>query len=225
MKKIVIAENIIKSIGTDKAFFGRGGIVLYAVRTTEDILAFHRTRKADLIITDFNLPVQGGAKLIETIRSDAALREVSIILVCSNVESEINACREAGANAVLSTPLDPVVFFQKVSELILIPQRKDMRVLLRVSVSGGSGGASFFATSGNISLSGMLLETNHKFHLDDSLSCSFFIGHSEVAVSGRVVRVERTGSGRYLCGVRFQNLDAKTMIVIEQFVKNMKKHK
>ncbi len=132
-------------------------------------------------------------------------------------------CRDAGANAVLSVPLDPTALFSRVSELIVVPQRKDMRVLLRVSVDDGrSGAGAVFAASENISMSGMLLEVNHPYRPGDKVACSFHIGHSEVKVEGRIVRSVRGASGRYRCGIQFVNLDTKTMIVIEQFVRSRK---
>ena len=219
MKKVIISESTLAAIGRSSSMFSRGGIVVYPARSAEDILARHREKKADLIIADFELPVMGGARLCSTIRHDEALREVSIILVCDGVQAALPVCRNAGANAVIAKPLEPVGLFTTMSELLVIQQRKDMRILLRVSVKGGSDDASFFATSENISISGMLLESNYRFKRDDRISCAFFIGHSEVSVEGTIMRVDRTAAGRHRYGVKFQNPPTKALVVIEQYVK------
>jgi c-di-GMP-binding flagellar brake protein YcgR len=130
------------------------------------------------------------------------------------------ACREAGANAVIARPLDPFELFSKISELIIVPQRKDMRVLLRVSVSGGARDASFIATSYNISISGMLMETKHELRQDDRLTCTFSIAHTEVTVLCAVMRIDRSESGRYRYGVKFLNLDTKSIVIFENYVKS-----
>ncbi len=223
MKKVIIAENILESIGGEQSLFSRGGITVYPARTSEDILTLHRQQRADLIIADLVLPVMGGVALTTKVRGDASLRAVSIIMAYDGQEASRALCRDAGINAVISKPVDATVLFSRVSELIVVPQRKDMRVLLRVSVDDRQGGSGpVFAASENISMSGMLLETNHAYRPGDRLQCSFHIGHSEVKVEGRVVRSVRGASGRYRCGIQFTSLDTKTLIVIEQFVRSRK---
>ncbi len=223
MKKVSIAESILTSIGQSRSVFSRGGIAVHAARSAEEMLDFHRTRKADLIIADREQPVMGGVRLCSAIRQDEALKDVSIILLCDEVQASMPECRNAGANAVLAKPADAVTLFSVMSELLVVPQRKDMRVLLRVQVSGGSNDAPFFATSENISISGMLLESNYRFKRSDRLTCAFYIGHSEVQVDGTVTRVDRAASGRHRYGVKFLNPPTKALVVIEQFVKSKKR--
>ena len=220
MKKIIIAESIRSAIGRSNTLFSRGGLVVHAAKTAEEVLALHRVKKADLIIADIAQPAMGGARLCSAIRHDPALRDVSIILACDAVQATLPPCRDAGANAVITKPVDPVGLFTKMSELLVVPQRKDMRVLLRVSVNSGSDDAPFFASSENISISGMLLDSNYRFKRDDRLSCTFFIGHSEVNVDGTVMRVDRTSSGRHRYGIKFLNAPTKALIVIDQFIKS-----
>jgi DNA-binding response OmpR family regulator len=223
VKKVIIAENILGSVGGERSLFSRGGITVYPAHTSEDILALHRQKKADLIIADLALPVMGGSALITRIRGDASLKAVSIIMAYDGEEESRVLCRDAGANAVISKPVDATALFSRVSELIVVPQRKDMRALLRVSVDDQRGGGGpVFAASENISMSGMLLEGNHPYRPGDRLECSFHIGHIEVKVEARVVRSVKEASGRYRCGIQFVNLDTKTMIVIEQFVRSRK---
>lgn len=78
----------------------------------------------------------GGAKLCSLIRSDAELKSVSIILVCGKTEPSPSECRKAGANVVIRKPADLGELLWKASELLVVPQRKDMRALLRVSIKG-----------------------------------------------------------------------------------------
>jgi CheY-like chemotaxis protein len=223
MKKIIIAETILKTVGSSDTLFGRGGIVMLQARTSEDVLAVHRRRRADLIIADFSLPVMNGAELCAAIRSDESLKGVSIILACDETQEALQACSNAGANAVIVKPIDAFSLFTKMSELLVVPQRKDMRVLMRVSVNGGRGSSPFFATSENISISGMLFETNYRFKRGDQITCSFFVGHSNVSIDGTIMRVDPASSGMSRYGVRFLNPPTKALVVIEQFVKRQKK--
>jgi CheY-like chemotaxis protein len=219
MKKIIIAEPIIRTFERSDTVFGRGSISLLSAASSEEILNLHGAHKADLIITDFDLPFMGAVKLCSLIRSDAGLKKVSIIVVCNNSDASQAACQESGANAFIPKPADPNVLFAKISELLVVPQRKDMRVLQRISVKSVEGDATFFAQSLNISISGMLLETDRAFKKGDRLTCAFNIAHSEIVVECMVMRTDRTASGRRRYGVKFMNYDTKSLIIIDQFVK------
>src|SRR5512139_559172 len=210
MKNLIIAETVLGSVGKNGGFLGRGGVVVHPARTSEEVLSLHRQKGADLIITDNELPSMGGARLCTIIRTDAVLKGVSIIMICDPDPASLALCRDAGANAVLPKPLDPAELFARVAELIVVPQRKEMRVLLQVSVDGGSLGAPFFASSENISISGMMIETAHRFSAGDRLQCSFYIGHNQIKAEAMVMRAE-SGSGRNRYGVRFMNIDTKSL--------------
>lgn len=220
MKNVIIAKGLLSSVEQSGTLFGRGGIRLRTAATSEEILDLHRQAKADLIITEFSLPVMSGDRLCAAIRAEERLRDVSIVVACPDSAVFRAACRDAGVNAVIGFPVDPFELFSKIAELIVIPQRKDMRVLLRVSVDGQESNVPFFASSYNISISGMLLETKHELREGDHLLCSFNIAHAGIDTACTVMRVERTAAGRFRCGVKFQNLAARSIVVIEQYVKS-----
>lgn len=223
MKKIIIAENILKAFDNTNSLFRRGGIEVHSAKTSEELLELHRQHNGDIIITDFALPSMGGAKLCAAIRGDEALKNSSIILACETMHASMPLCRNAGANTVIEKPVDPVELFIKVSELIAVPQRQDMRVMIRVDLSGGAAGSPPLAISENISISGMLLETTSELKEGDEMNCAFNIGHNEIKVTAKVKRVDRAPSGRYRCGVKFMNLDVRSMIVIEHSVRSYSK--
>ena len=220
MKNIVIAKRILQAVEKSGTFFGRGGVKLHAAGTSEEVLDLHKRVKADLIITEFSLPVMNGAQLCSAIRSEPGLKAVSLIVACGDSAVFQAACRDAGVNAVVAWPIDPFDLFSKLAELIVIPQRKDMRVLLRVSVEGKDRESPFFASSYNISISGMLLEAKRELREGDQLHCSFNIAHAEINVECAVMRVDRTEGGRFRCGVKFLNPSARNIVVIEQYVKS-----
>ena len=220
MKKVIIAQTVLDAIEQSSTLFGRGSIDLYPARSSEEILELHRQIKADLIITEFSVPVMGGVRFCTSIRSEPGLRDVSLIICCDDNRVFQAACRDAGANAVIQQPVDSFELFSKISELIAIPQRKDMRVLLRISMAGRQQDASFIATSYNISISGMLLETKRELNKGDKIACSFNVAHSEVNVQCLVIRVDRTDAGRFRYGAKFLGLDTKAIVVIEQYVKS-----
>jgi len=223
MKKIIIARSIMHAIGGNDTIFGRGTIATYTVRTSEEILNVQGVRKADLIITESTLPLMGGAKLCAEIRKNDGLKNVSIIMACDGTEESMAQCREARANAVIKKPVDPIQLFSKVSELIMIPQRKELRIPFRAMVKSGGEQAPFSGTSHNISISGMLMETDRELKKGERFVSTIAVGYREMAIECAVVRVAAVG-GTYQCGVKFLNLDTKSLIIIEQLVKGSIRH-
>ena len=224
MKKIIIAESIMHVLDSHDTIFGRGSITVYPARSSEEILNIQGAHKADLIITDFTLPMMDGAKLCSTIRGDAALKDVSIIMACGSTATSSVLCQNAGANAVITKPVNTVDLFSKISELLVIPQRQDIRTLLHVSVTAREEKQFFLGVSHNISISGILLETDKELKTGDLLTWTISIGHSEIVARGVVTRASRPEPGKFLYGVKFLNLDTKSLVIIEQFVKGHIRH-
>jgi CheY-like chemotaxis protein len=224
MKKIIIAEPIIRDIERNNTVFGRGSISVISARSSEEILKLHGSHQADLIITDFDLPLMGAAQLCSLIRNDDSLKHVSIIIVCNASDVSLADCRKSGANAIVPKPASPDALFAKMSELLIVPQRKDIRVLQRISVKSTEGDTTFFAQSLNISISGMLIETDRVLKKGDRLTCSFNIAHSEVVVDCTVMRIEKNSSGRIRYGIKFMNFNTKSLVIIDHFVKSQLKH-
>jgi len=223
MKKIIIAHNLLNDIGGSNTIFKRSGITVFPAKSSEEILNLHGVQRADLVITDAALPLMGGAKLCARIRGDTGLKYVSIIVIgdeTENSENSLSLCKEAGANVVIRRPLEPGVLLWQASQQLVIPTRKDMRVLLRASIKNGIEETTpFFARSHNISISGMLMETDRVLNLGDRLTCAFNIAHCEITLTCTVERMETSPSKKHQYGVRFTNCDTKALIIIENFVK------
>jgi CheY-like chemotaxis protein len=221
MKKVIIAEPVLRAVEKSNTLFGRGGITVFPASTSEDILALHRANMADLIVTDFDLPVMDGARLCSAIRSDSALRDVSLIIVCDASGPYQAQCLQSGANTVMAKPVDTFELFNHVAELLVVPQRQDTRTFLHVSAAGREEKTVFPGVSRNISISGMLLEADTELQKGERLACTVELGGREIAVECEVVRVDKASAGGFHYGVRFLNLDTKSMIIIDQFVKGM----
>ena len=219
MKKVIIAEPVLRVVEKSNTLFGRGGIAVFPAPTSEDILALHRANKADLIVTDFALPVMDGQRLCSVIRGDPALKDVSLIIVCDASGPFQAQCLQAGANTVLTKPVDPFELFTHVAELLVISQRLDVRAFLHVSAAGREKTKSFPAMSRNLSISGMLLEAETELQKGERLACVVDIGGREITAECEVVRVEKSSTSGFHYGVKFLNLDIKSIIIIDQFVK------
>ncbi len=221
MKKILLTDKVMTLIEKGKSFLDREGVKVFTVVTNDEVLSTHRTEKVDIIIADLHAPGMKSEELCSTIRADSALNKVSIIILCSDDAADIERGAQCKANVVLTMPMDPAQLLEKMRQLLDISWRESYRVLVSVNVSGSNKDRSFFCRSGNISTTGMLIETDKVFEKGDLLACSFFLPDSaQIKTKGEIVRVIKQIAGSKTCqyGIRFSMLPAEARSAIEVFV-------
>ena len=144
-KKIIIDESIHEIVKKDNSFFGRLDIRLVPVRTNWQALELHRADKADLIIINLDTPDIAGDSLCSIIRNDPTIRDLSIIIVCSDIEEHARRCMECGANAFITTPLNTAVLLQEAYHLLHIAARRTCRVPIRIQITPHPRAPAFVA--------------------------------------------------------------------------------
>ncbi len=215
MNKIFVAEALRAFIEEQKSLLNRNDVRLFSARTAEDVLKLHRTERMDLIIADLDMPDMGGDELCARIRADAKLGTVYFILICSGRKAALEKAERCGANSFITRPFNLPEIADRVGRLLDIPRRRDTRALVKVSVQGQFRAEPFFCISCDVSVSGILIETDKTLAKGDMMNCSFFLANTErVHVKGEVMRVVRGEKSAYSCGVRFieHSADAKSRI-------------
>ena len=77
--------------------------------------------KFDIIITDINMPIMDGLKLVKRVRSDPTHRLVPIIIITTEGSSEDRSrALQLGANAYITKPLQAPQVIANVNELLKI---------------------------------------------------------------------------------------------------------
>ncbi|MBW2463687.1 MAG: response regulator [Deltaproteobacteria bacterium] len=75
----------------------------------------------DLVITDINMPIMDGLKLVQRIRADDTHKDVPIIIITTEGSSEDRARAMAlGANAYITKPIQAPQVIAQVKELLSI---------------------------------------------------------------------------------------------------------
>ena len=78
--------------------------------------------KFDLVITDINMPIMDGLKLVKRIRTDAVHRDVPIMIITTEGAAEDRQrALQLGANAYITKPIQAPQVISKVKELLNIP--------------------------------------------------------------------------------------------------------
>jgi DNA-binding response OmpR family regulator len=221
MKKILIAHSLRQLISGKHTPLSRGNFKIFTAATTEDIFSVHKAHGVDIIIANMDMPGRPLDELISVIRRDDDLKKVSIIVICAETAAAWKRCSKCGANVVFAAPLDREKLLQKISGLLNISERKSMREIVKISVNVRHKNALFFAVSGNISTSGMLLEMGRVLSEGDRVTCSFVLQY-QVTVKGEIVRAEKKSEDLNLYGVRFLDIDQSAKAQIEEFLNKKK---
>ena len=84
-----------------------------------DALKKLTTERVDLVITDINMPMMDGLKLISLIRGNARTRSVPIIIVTTEgAEEDRKRGLALGANAYIAKPIQPSELLKTVAALL-----------------------------------------------------------------------------------------------------------
>ncbi len=75
-------------------------------------------QKADLVVTDLNMPVMEGNALLDNIKNTPELKETPVIIITSNSNSARETeLKNKGAFAVINKPISPAVIHKICSQL------------------------------------------------------------------------------------------------------------
>ncbi|HEY8354966.1 MAG TPA: response regulator [Methylophilaceae bacterium] len=85
----------------------------------QDGLNKAREIRADLVLTDQNMPVMDGLTLIRTLRTMSSYKDVPILMLTTESSDEMKAQgKAAGANGWLVKPFDPKRLIEVVQKVI-----------------------------------------------------------------------------------------------------------
>lgn len=219
MKKILLVNSSRYFFDEGKSLLDRKDFQVFLAPNALMALQIHRQEKVNLIVSDLDMPEMGGDTLSSRIREDNGSRAVSIILICHDTPDEIRRANSCGANICLKKPLSAKTLLEHVEKLLTVSVRRGYRVLLRARVKGAKDESTFFCTSQNISVTGMLIEAERLLVAGDLLSCSFYLpGSAHITADGEVARAEKMPDGKHQYGIRFTGIASEHKLEIEKFI-------
>ena len=84
----------------------------------QDALNKLRVSTFDFVISDWNMPVLDGLELLKTIRRDAALAKLPVLMVTAEAKREnIIAAAQAGANGYIVKPFTAAILEEKLGKI------------------------------------------------------------------------------------------------------------
>lgn len=224
-RKILVVDSLEDMLQREKTILDRASFEIFSAATGREALSVHKENQVDLMIISLDLPDMSGDKLCSSIRKDPSLRQVSIIMTCSNDPACIVRAERCGANAYITRPFHASALIEKVTKLLSIPQRHQYRVLISIAIKGNSGNEPFFCSSHDISATGMMIETDRHLAKGDLLSCSFFLpGFGKIIAEGEIVRTDNSAKiPRH--GIRFRYIDPEDRKYLDSFISHRAQQK
>lgn len=184
-------------------------------------LEIHRREPVDLIIMDAQMPGMDGAQATRSIRGEAELRDVSILLFADNPRVGLRErCLTSGANDFIPKPFTSTELMSRVWPLINVAPRKHTTLLAHVIVEDdGPAIEPFVARIVNLSTSGLLLEADVPLDEGRDVRLKFFVPGSTVQVTAIATITRRTKiGGAVRWGVHFMTLDQTTRQILREYV-------
>ncbi|NOU28613.1 MAG: response regulator [Polyangiaceae bacterium] len=78
--------------------------------------------KYDIILTDINMPIMDGLKLVRRVRTDPVHKDVPIVIITTEAgEEDRRRAMELGANAYITKPIQAPKVIATVRELLNLP--------------------------------------------------------------------------------------------------------
>lgn len=149
-------------------------------------------RRPDLVILDANMPVMDGFTCCRTIKADPLLRDIPVMmLTAANSDHELEPCRQAGADAVLTKPIDRKAFLDLGHSLLFQVNRRDKRLVFQGEVVVRKGEEVFSAAAVNISEHGLYLHSRQPVAMQDRLELMFQVGGQTIDIAARVAWVNQ----------------------------------
>jgi CheY-like chemotaxis protein len=192
---------------------------MFTAESASEAMTILNDELIDLMLLDIKLSDQTGESFCGEVCKKGFDPKTFIMLVCNNSEDDFLRLKESGADALLARPIMPLQLIKTVGQFLAVQLVRSRRVSLRVKVTSIKDDIEFFCISHNISLTGMLMETNFSLELGCIIHCQFSIpGKIDVETEGEIVRSSRTMDGEHQYGVHFTSLNRRFRHEIDLYI-------
>lgn len=219
MKKILIVSSSNSFIERNGTLLRRSDFRILAASSAADAMKLVLKETVDLTLIDMQLADMDGEALCAELRSNKEITPPVILLVCHDSEADFTRLRSSGADALIARPIKPLQLIKTVGQFLTVQLIRSRRVSLRVKVISIKDPIEFFCISHNISISGMLIETEYFLEVGSIIVCQFTIpGSVPIETEGEVVRSARTMDGAHQYGIRFTTLNRAYRQEIDRYI-------
>lgn len=222
MRKILLTSLSESFIDRNSTLLRRSEFKIFSAHDSLLAMKIIGEESVDLILVDVHLRDMEGEHFCALVRREVTNSTLRIVLVCKDEPEEYNRLLDCGADALIAKPVKPLQLVKTVGQFLTIHMVRSRRVSLRVKVVSKKDSVEFFCISHNISVSGMLIETEYYLEVGSIIQCYFTIpGSIQVETEGEVVRTARTMDGAHQYGIQFTSLDSYCRKEIDNYISSI----
>jgi len=220
--RILIVDDLEMFRELGAIFLARSGPVDLA-RSAKEALQIASRRKPRVVIADMHLPDMSASELCSRIKHHPDLDSPRVLLVARPDSSEDHAeAVRAGADEVLFKPLERDILISSVRRLVDFEIPRGLpRARIDEPVEITARGVQTEGKVMNVSRGGLLVNTPSHFGHSEELALSFRLdgeGSSVVSPTAQVVWVDPQEGGSDNVGLRFLEIDPKTILKLDHYV-------
>jgi DNA-binding NarL/FixJ family response regulator len=182
----------------------RQGLEIVQVAEPEMSIELAEAQPFDLLIFDSIVEMGTLAQLVDAIRDESSASRNSSLLVLAK-PATVDMARnlvDRGVNRVMLLDDPPELIGQQVAELLDIAPRADLRYSTRLKAAVGGEAVEVLGQVANLSISGMLIETETSFERGEEIAVTINLGGRLGSVVARAEVVRQAHSEREgVCGI------------------------
>lgn len=193
--KVLLVDDVSMFLELEKEFLSLSAVDISTARNGEDALRVYRQEHPDLVVMDLHMPLMDGAECCRAIKKDPHLSSPVILITSEGKEADLQLCREAGCDDVLTKPLDRMIFLEAARRLLPAVDRRDRRGSCRFNVKFRAFNLTLSGYSVNLSQNGLYLAADVDLELDTMLELIFVLPEpvgTIVQAKGRVAWLNTT---------------------------------
>ena len=222
-KKILLVDDVRLFLNLEETFFRRTGCEIKIAQTGVEAIKIARQEKPDLILLDLLMPEMNGDEVCRILKSDSQMKSTKVIMVTTQADEEtVRRCKQAGCDDFVTKPINQRDLLRRAALQLGIPYRVHFRILVRVEVEGESDQGFFMGTSSDISLSGMLVESDKRLEMDSGVFLQFAVPGEKniIRVRGKVARVDELSfRDRFGLGIHFEDITSEQKSSLMKFIR------
>jgi CheY-like chemotaxis protein len=217
VKKILLVEGPHPIDGLSSALFRRRECVLLVASSGAEALTVAKADQPDLVMYDARLTDYSPEEFVKALHGKHDEIPVIVIADIALVLRE-TAMLRSGASAVIFHPIDQIALNTKVCELVGISMRRHVRTFVKMKVDATIGAQTLFATISNVSLGGVLVDSERPMKIGDIIKLSFFLPGDDVPITVISKVVRSVGTEGQSFGCQFLDISDSCRHRIHSFV-------
>jgi CheY-like chemotaxis protein len=219
MKKVLLASSSKAFLSRNETLLANKGFQFFISSSGAEALRLHQEHIFDLIMSDLELADMDGCHLCAAVHQREELRPAPVVIICHDMEAQVEKVKQSAASAILLRPINPTHLLITIGSFIDMQLARSKRVEFKARVVCRKSATEFLCNAHDISISGILLESEQVLEPESRFTCQFAIPASgQVRAEAAVARSCVAPDGSRLYGVKFTDLDFADRNTIKRYV-------